>query len=193
MTTDASILANTNQPPTTTQRPMSMEERINDITFSEEDFADLDIPEEDQGTFDPAGDDAIAVTQSLITDTPETRRAGKKEALRIMLTDAMRRARKQAGLTQAQLADRLGDGVSQSWVSKLESANYDHQIESVLDYLSALEAELGITIFTKDGPIRVKYEQLAGEGDMHYVLRNAPRIQHLPDTYTTSYSQRVAA
>ena len=172
---------------------MSTEERIDDIAFSEEDFADLDIPEEDQGTFDPAGSDAIAVTQSLIPDTPETRRAGKKEALRITLTDAMRRARKQAGLTQAQLADRLGDGVSQSWVSKLESANYDHQIESVLDYLSALEAELGITIFTKDGPIPVNYEELAGEGNMHYVPRNAPRIQQFPGGYADPYRQRVAA
>ena len=32
---------------------MSMDEKISNITFSEEDFADLDIPEEDQGTFDP--------------------------------------------------------------------------------------------------------------------------------------------
>lgn len=151
----------------------------------------------DKSTNPHAGSDVLAALEPTIEDTPEAKRASKKEALRIALTDAMRKARKQAGLTQAQLADCLGDGVSQSWVSKLESANYDHQIESVLDYLSALEAELGITIFTQDGPIRVNYEELAGEGDMHYVLRNAPRIQRFPggyaDSYRHSYRQRVAA
>lgn len=111
---------------------------------------------------------------------------GKEEAIRLALTGAMRQARKQAGLTQAQVAERLGDGVSQSWVSKLESANYDHQIESVLAYLDALEAELRISILTRQGTIRVNYAELAGERDVHYVLRGARGIKRLPDAYMRS-------
>jgi len=141
------------------------------------------------------GQDVLAFLNDIIPDTPETRRAGKKEALRITLTDAMRKARKQAGLTQAQLAERLGEGVTQSWVSKLESANYDHQIESVLDYLDALEAELGITILTTGGAIRVNYAALAGEGDVHYVLRTTRGLERLPRSryMRSKYRAKVAA
>lgn len=141
------------------------------------------------------GQDVLAFLDEIIPDTPETRRAGKKEALRITLTDAMRTARKRAGLTQVQLAERLGDGVTQSWVSKLESANYDHQIESILDYLDALEAELGITILGKEGPIRVNYAELAGEGEMHYTLRGVRGLTKPPRTYymPANYRAKVAA
>jgi len=135
------------------------------------------------------GDDVLSALESMIEDTPDARRAGKKEALRIMLTDAMRQARTQKGLTQQDVAERLE--VSQSWVSKLESANYDHQIESVLAYLDALEAELSLSILTADGAIRVKYEELAGEGATHYVLRNVRGMQRMPNSYerrTKSYS-----
>jgi len=139
------------------------------------------------------GSDVLASLEGLTEESEETRRAGKKEALRITLTEAMRKARKQAGLTQAQLAERLGDGVSQSWVSKLESANYDHQVESVLAYLDALQAELGISILTKHGTIRVNYAELAGEGEMHYVLRGARGIKQLPSAYASPYREKVAA
>jgi transcriptional regulator with XRE-family HTH domain len=67
------------------------------------------------------------------------------------LTGAMQTARKQAGLTQQEVSERLD--VSQSWVSKLESANCDHQVESVLDYLDALKAELCLSILTPRGTI----------------------------------------
>ena len=40
------------------------------IEFNEEDLADLDVPEEDQGNFDPTGEDAIAVVQSLLESDP---------------------------------------------------------------------------------------------------------------------------
>jgi transcriptional regulator with XRE-family HTH domain len=68
------------------------------------------------------------------------RRTGKQELLRLLLTDAMIGARKRAGLTQKAVANELG--VSQGWVSKLESANHDHGIESVVSHLDAVGAEL---------------------------------------------------
>lgn len=174
--------------------PLHNVDDMADIVFSEEELGEDHVPEEDRGgDFDPVGGDVIAALDAMIEETPEARRARKKEALRLMLTDAMRRARKQAGLTQAQVAERLGDGVSQSWVSKLESANYDHQIESVLDYLDALGAELGLSILTKHGTIRVNYAELAGEGSTHYVLRGARGVKRLPRAYAKGNQYRYAA
>jgi DNA-binding XRE family transcriptional regulator len=81
------------------------------------------------------GSDALAFLDSIIPDTLENRLTERQEIFRIALTQAMRDARKRAGLTQKQLAEKLG--VGQSWVSKLESANNDHTFESVIAYLNA--------------------------------------------------------
>lgn len=115
------------------------------------------------------GGDVLDVLEETLSDTDETRREGKKEALRLALTDAMRQARKKEGLTQGEVADRLD--VSQSWVSKLESANYDHQVESIVAYLDALSADLGLSIRTRDGTIRVKYEEYLDDEDVHVPYR----------------------
>ncbi len=72
-------------------------------------------------------------------DDPEVVLAGKLEYLRLYLTDAMREIRSKAGLTQAQLAEKLG--VQQAAVSKLESALKDHELESVVNYLHVLGAD----------------------------------------------------
>lgn len=90
------------------------------------------------------GSDALAFLESLVPDTPETRRVEKQERFRFALTQAMRDLRNRVGLTQKELAQKLGIG--QSWVSKLESANNDHTFESVLTYLDALGADLRASI-----------------------------------------------
>ena len=90
------------------------------------------------------GSDALASLKSMIPDTPATRLIQRQEIFRIALTQAMRDARKRAGLTQKQLAEKLG--VGQSWVSKLESANNDHTFESVIAYLNALGADFETSI-----------------------------------------------
>ena len=90
------------------------------------------------------GSDALAFLNSIIPDTPETRLAERQELFWIGLTQALRDIRKQAGLTQEELATRLG--VQESWVSELESANNDHTFESVLAYLSAMDADFELAI-----------------------------------------------
>lgn len=82
--------------------------------------------------------------QQKVSDDPEVILAGKLEYLRLYLTDAMREIRNKAGLTQAQLAEKLG--VKQAAVSKLESALKEHELESVLHYLHALGADLLIAV-----------------------------------------------
>lgn len=82
--------------------------------------------------------------QQPISDDSEVILAGKLEYLRLYLTDAMREIRNKAGLTQAQLAEKLG--VKQAAVSKLESALKDHELESVLHYLHTLGADLLVAV-----------------------------------------------
>ncbi|QLE49616.1 helix-turn-helix domain-containing protein [Nostoc sp. C057] len=82
--------------------------------------------------------------QQEVSDEPEVILAGKLEYLRLYLTDAMREIRNKSGLTQAQLAQKLG--VKQAAVSKLESALKEHELESVLHYLHALGADLLIAV-----------------------------------------------
>lgn len=93
------------------------------------------------------GSDVLAFLKEIIPNTPETRLVGRQQLFRIALTQAMRDLRKRVGLTQEELAQRLG--VGQSWVDKLESANNDHTFESVLAYLNALEADFEVSIFLK--------------------------------------------
>ena len=107
------------------------------------------------------GDDVVEFLEETLPETDETRRESKREALRLALTDAMRLVRKREGLTQTDVADRLD--VSQSWVSKLESANYDHQIESVVTYLDALGADLVLSIRTGEGTISVDAEPISAD------------------------------
>lgn len=129
------------------------------------------------------GDDVVDFLEDTLPDTDETRREGKKEALRLALTDAMRQVRKKEGLTQGEVADRLD--VSQSWVSKLESANYDHQVESIVAYLDTLSADLGLSIRTRDETIRVKYEEYLNDEDVHVPYRR----DHLPTTLSAEQAE----
>ena len=94
---------------------------------------------------DPSGDaDALGFFQTLAPDTPETRRVGKQEWARLLLTEEMRNARKRAGLTQKQVAEKLG--VTQGWVSRLERADQNHTLESVVAYLDAVDADLQFSV-----------------------------------------------
>jgi len=90
------------------------------------------------------GSDALEFFQNLAPETPETQRIGKQEWARLLLTEEMRNARRRAGLTQEQVADKLR--VTQGWVSRLERADHDHTLESVIAYLDAVDADLEFVV-----------------------------------------------
>ena len=87
----------------------------------------------------PDACDALEFFGNLAPDTPQTRCTGKQEWARLLLTEEMRNARKRAGLTQEQVAEKLG--VTQGWVSRLEHADHDHTLESVVAYFDAVGAD----------------------------------------------------
>ena len=91
------------------------------------------------------GSDVFDYFKEVLPETPETHLSECQELFRIDLTQAMRNLRKATGLTQKEVAEKLG--VTQSWVSKLESANNDHTFESVLAYLDALGADFEALIY----------------------------------------------
>ena len=80
----------------------------------------------------------------LVIDSPEVRRAVRRERLRLELARSMKKAREKAGLTQQDVARALG--VTQAWVSKLENANHDHKLESVLSYFDAIGADMSLEV-----------------------------------------------
>ncbi len=57
---------------------------------------------------------------------------------------AMVKLREKAGLSQKEVAKILN--VSQSWVSRLENSNYDHRIESIWKYLTALNSKPSLVV-----------------------------------------------
>lgn len=82
--------------------------------------------------------------KTKVSNDSEVILAGKLEYLRLYLTHAMRKARCQSGLYQAELAQKMG--VQQAAISKLESALRDHELESVVKYLHILGADLLLAV-----------------------------------------------
>lgn len=86
----------------------------------------------------------LELLDDLVEDSPEVRRAVRRERLRLELARAMKKSRETAGLTQQEVATALG--VTQAWVSKLENANHDHKLESVLSYFDAIGAAMNLEV-----------------------------------------------
>jgi len=87
---------------------------------------------------------ALEFLDSLIEDTPQVQRTARRERLRLELARFMKKAREVAGLTQKEVAEALS--VTQAWVSKLESPNYDHKLESVLSYFDAIGGAMNLSV-----------------------------------------------
>jgi DNA-binding XRE family transcriptional regulator len=91
------------------------------------------------------GSDALEHLESILPPTFENRILERQELFRLDLSTELKRLRKYLGLTQKQVAEKLG--VTQSWISKLESANHDHTFSEIIAYLAALDADFEFPIF----------------------------------------------
>ncbi|WP_420594474.1 helix-turn-helix domain-containing protein [Deinococcus sp.] len=91
----------------------------------------------------PPSVDALEWLTTLTPDTPEMQAIDREESALIGLARTLRLARERAGLTQRELAQRLG--VSQAQISKWENVNANHTMHSILNYLGALASRPGQT------------------------------------------------
>lgn len=96
---------------------------------------------------------ALEFLDSLIEDTPQVQRAARRERLRLELARFMKKAREVAGLTQKEVAETLG--VTQAWVSKLESPNFDHKLESVLSFFDAIGGDMKLSVDVAESTFQI--------------------------------------
>lgn len=84
--------------------------------------------------------------QRSVDEHPEAAEAARDERIRLHLARALRQAREAAGMTQELLAK--ASGLKQAMVSRLEQADHNPTVATVLKYVSALPGELvmGVTV-----------------------------------------------
>lgn len=78
--------------------------------------------------------------QNAVAAQPEAVVAARDEDARLHLARALRRAREEAGMTQELVAE--ASGLKQAMVSRLEKADHNPTIATVLKYVSAVQGEL---------------------------------------------------
>jgi len=97
--------------------------------------------------------DAVAYLRDLLRSDPDGATHLAQERLRVRLTDALRQARFELGLSQRDMAQRLG--TSQARVSHIESAGRDRRLDTLVAYTEALGADLLLALRVGDRTIEV--------------------------------------
>ncbi len=97
--------------------------------------------------------DALTFLRDLLGSDPEGATRMAQERLRVRLTDAFRQARFEQGLSQRDMARRLG--MSQARVSHIESADRDRRLDTLVAYTEALGADLFLALRVGDRLIEV--------------------------------------
>jgi len=92
-----------------------------------------------------AGETSFQAWSDGITATPEGRAVYAEESAKMDLWLQLVEARQAVGLTQADLAERLG--VSQSQVARIEKRGYDaHSLNTLRRYVAALGDGFGLEV-----------------------------------------------
>jgi len=128
---------------------------------------------------------ALEWLNSLTPDTPEMRAIDREESALIELARALRLAREAAGLTQKQLAKRIG--VTQPQISKWEDTIANHTIQSILKYLGGLGTEAG-----QDGAAELILAVRATNGEYLPVTALAERAVILEEPVNNRLRERAA-
>jgi len=97
--------------------------------------------------------DAVTFLRDLLGTDPGGVTHLAQERLRVRLTDGLRQARFQLGLSQRDMAQRLG--TSQARVSHIESAGRDRRLDTLVAYTEALGADLLLALRVGDRIIEV--------------------------------------
>jgi ribosome-binding protein aMBF1 (putative translation factor) len=90
-------------------------------------------------------DDALKILNRITSEDPEMAEMIKESSLNAEVAQLIYRARMQAGLTQQQLADRIG--TRQSVIARLEDANYEgHSLSMLQKIARALNQQLKVDL-----------------------------------------------
>jgi len=79
--------------------------------------------------------DAVAILDRMAGDNPELRRLQEEAIINASVAQLIYEARNKAGLSQSELADRVG--TKQSVISRLEDADYEGHSLSMLQRIAA--------------------------------------------------------
>jgi ribosome-binding protein aMBF1 (putative translation factor) len=92
--------------------------------------------------------DAIKIINKMVKEDPELQEMVRESALNAQVSQIIYNARKQAGLTQKQLADLVG--TTQSVIARLEDADYEgHSLSMLARIAAALNQKVEIKISPK--------------------------------------------
>jgi ribosome-binding protein aMBF1 (putative translation factor) len=93
--------------------------------------------------------DALKIIRRGIADDPELQEMVKEASINAQISLIIYDVRKQAGLTQQQLADLIG--TTQSVIARLEDADYDgHSLSMLARIAAALDRKLEIKMLPKE-------------------------------------------
>ena len=89
--------------------------------------------------------DAVEILQRRLDQDPELASYVEEERRRLNLADKIRKARMEAGLSQAEVAKRIG--TTQSAVARLENGNYERlSLSTLLKVTRALNRRMSLEI-----------------------------------------------
>jgi ribosome-binding protein aMBF1 (putative translation factor) len=92
--------------------------------------------------------DALKIIRRSIADDPELQELVKEASINAQVSMIIYDVRKQAGLTQQQLADLIG--TTQSVIARLEDADYEgHSLSMLARIAAALDRKLEIKMLPK--------------------------------------------
>jgi ribosome-binding protein aMBF1 (putative translation factor) len=93
--------------------------------------------------------DALKIIRRSIADDPELQEMVKQSSINAQVSLIIYDVRKQAGLTQQQLADLIG--TTQSVIARLEDADYEgHSLSLLARIAAALDRKLEIKMLPKE-------------------------------------------
>lgn len=92
--------------------------------------------------------DAVKIIHKMMKEDPELQEMVRESSLNAQVSQIIYDARKQAGLTQKQLADLVG--TTQSVIARLEDADYEgHSLSMLARIAAALNQKVEIKISPK--------------------------------------------
>jgi len=98
---------------------------------------------------------AVDILKKRLGDSPERRQQIDQEKERLSAACLIHEARTRAGLTQKELAEKVG--TKQSVISRMENADYEgHTLSMLMKVAEALDMRLHLSLEPKKQPLEIR-------------------------------------